>query len=552
MYREEKMTEEQLTSLTAAEGNVASASGTDRYRDDDELPNEAEGSGFGESSNPSNPAGRYDEDEAAEFGFNASSTSKAWMHNLIFDSGLSPFGGHAAALASRSRKQIIAGLLMTLAGIIIVIALLLGGGSACRDDPKFAFVHEGHGDIKRCADWVGNIDRPALLDARCNHQADIGNGVHWTVKDKCQASCGVCIPANADSLRGSISDASDADEGDADCEDSPDFRFIHDGPKNEIKDCASWVQNVNRPALLEARCAHLPNHEGPNFPVKHYCRRTCGLCTPKTSKTSNSSGKTMPVADQNVECPDDSATQIEFDGVLKSCSEYLSTGRPAVLKNRCEHVQLGKWKVKDFCKKLCNNCDGKDDEEATALENLADNQAKSTASDQPAFESLTKVEGSPNDAVSSQATSNEDCEDDLTAIIDNGGTLESCAEYLKTGRPAVLENRCQHDHSDTLKVRDVCKRSCGICGDSGQAVPQFDTKPKLISQPPPKANTCEDDDTFTHDHDGKTSTCVNYIENVGRPNVHASRCNQSVGVRPDTGVELFFRDYCKKSCNVCK
>ena len=533
MYREE-MTEEQLTSLTDV------ASGPDHYRDDDEPPEGS--SGFGGSSNTE---GRYDEDEAAEFGFNASSTSKAWMHNLIFDSGMSPFGRHAASLASRSRKQIIAGLLVTLAGTIIVVAVLLGGSSACKDDPKFAFLHEGHGDIKHCADWVGNIDRPALLEARCNHQADLGNGVYWTVKDKCQATCGVCT-ASADSLRGSISDAGHADEGDADCEDNPDFSFTHDGPKGEIKDCATWVQNVNRPALLEARCAHLPNHKGPNFPVKHYCRRTCGLCTPKTSSSPD---KAKPEVDQHDECPDDSATQIEFDGELKSCSEYLSTGRPAVLKNRCEHVQLEKWKVKDFCKKLCNNCDDKDNEEATALENLVSNQAESTASDLPAFEPLTKVEGSPS---ASQATSSEDCEDDLTAVIDNGGKLESCAEYLKTGRPAVLENRCQHDHSDTLKVRDVCRRTCGICGDSGQAVPHFDTKPKLISQPPPKVNTCEDDATFSHDHDGKTSTCANYIEGVGRPAVHANRCNQSVGVRPDTGVELFFRDYCKKSCNVCK
>ena len=558
MYREEEMPgEEQLTSLTTAEAGVAAAGVTDRDNDADKLPpphaNDAEGSGFGESSNPT---GRYDEGEAAEFGFDTTSTSKAWMTNLIFDSGMSPFGSHAAALASRSRKQIIAGLLATLAGIILLIFVLGGGSSACKDDPTFSFVTEGHGDIKHCADWVGNIARPALLEARCNHQADMGNGVNWTVKDKCQASCGVCTPtSNAESLRGSISDdasdasnASHADEGDPDCQDDPDFRFIHDG-NDEIKDCASWVQNINRPALLEERCAHLPNHEGPNFPVKHYCRLTCGLCTPK-KKTDETKPEEV---DQEVECPDDSATQIEFDGVLKSCAEYLSTGRPNVLQNRCEHVQLEKWKVKDFCKKLCNNCYDEDDEEATALKNLVDSQANPTASDQPAFEPLTILEGSP--IISSQSTSDVACEDDLATQIDNGGNLESCAEYLKTGRPAVLENRCQHDHSDTLKVRDVCRKSCGVCVDpsQGSALPQFDTKPKLISQPPPKVtNTCEDDATFSHDHDGKSSTCSNYIEKVGRPAVHAKRCNQSVGVRPDNGVELFFRDYCKKSCDVCK
>ncbi|EJK49552.1 hypothetical protein THAOC_31559, partial [Thalassiosira oceanica] len=71
--------------------------------------------------------------------------------------------------------------------------------------------------------------------------------------------------------------------------------------------------------------------------------------------------------------------------------------------------------------------------------------------------------------------SDGDCSDDPDYVVlsDAGEPIGKCAEYLATGRPAVLENRCRREQPGGLLVRDYCRLSCSNCdggthdGDTG-------------------------------------------------------------------------------------
>ena len=56
------------------------------------------------------------------------------------------------------------------------------------------------------------------------------------------------------------------------------------------------------------------------------------------------------------------------------------------------------------------------------------------------------------------------CEDDEDfEFAEDDGRVKTCVTYLNTGRPAVLESRCQKELGTGKQVRDFCKIRCGVC-----------------------------------------------------------------------------------------
>ena len=61
------------------------------------------------------------------------------------------------------------------------------------------------------------------------------------------------------------------------CIDDPEFSLMLKSEKN----CASYVANVGRKPLLESRCSSpigIPDEDGFQKLLKHFCRKSCGLC----------------------------------------------------------------------------------------------------------------------------------------------------------------------------------------------------------------------------------------------------------------------------------
>ena len=63
------------------------------------------------------------------------------------------------------------------------------------------------------------------------------------------------------------------------------------------------------------------------------------------------------------------------------------------------------------------------------------------------------------------------------------------------------------------------------------------------------SNECEDDPTFIDANNGKT--CANWMANLGRVNLHVSRCNGGTGIFDKHGEELLLKHFCRESCGMC-
>jgi len=178
----------------------------------------------------------------------------------------------------------------------------------------------------------------------------------------------------------------------------------------------------------------------------------------------------------------------------------------------------------------------------------------------------------PEDFIVSIDTST--CEDISTAIITTDG--HTCEDFIAhVGRVPLHNARCSHESpvknekGETLLVKDVCRLSCGVCGDAwtDSGVPQAQTEAGQAQASQPQApqpqapqpqasatisidtSTCEDNPTAIITTDGHT--CEDFIAHVGRVPLHNARCSHESPVKNEKGETLLVKDVCRLSCGVC-
>ncbi|EJK47798.1 hypothetical protein THAOC_33463, partial [Thalassiosira oceanica] len=233
-----------------------------------------------------------------------------------------------------------------------------------------------------------------------------------------------------------------------------------------------------------------------------------GLAVLDLNITSAPGNGTVPEAEECADHPD--YLVVHDDGTTDTCGDFLSTTRPAVLENRCGKAQPGGGEnrtVRDYCRLTCGNCDG------PALElpktNVTAGEDGGAGGNETAAEDGTEgAEGGADagsgdeadgpdeddifDAVdpsADDADEDEDCYDsDYVVLSDAGEPTEKCAEYLATGRPAVLENRCRKEQPGGLLVRDYCRLTCSNCDADPVSVVPGDGGADSVPGPAPSSD----------------------------------------------------------------
>eukprot|EP00573_Skeletonema_grethae_P000599 CAMPEP_0201685388 /NCGR_PEP_ID=MMETSP0578-20130828/120_1 /ASSEMBLY_ACC=CAM_ASM_000663 /TAXON_ID=267565 /ORGANISM="Skeletonema grethea, Strain CCMP 1804" /LENGTH=379 /DNA_ID=CAMNT_0048169253 /DNA_START=127 /DNA_END=1263 /DNA_ORIENTATION=- len=142
------------------------------------------------------------------------------------------------------------------------------------------------------------------------------------------------------------------------------------------------------------------------------------------------------------------------------------------------------------------------------------------------------------------------------SITTNGG--HTCENYIShVGRVPLHNARCSHESplknekGETLLVKDVCRLSCGVCGDvwTEEGKPQAQEEVSVIETPAavvtePEASptvsidtsTCVDNPTAIITTDGHT--CEDFIAHVGRVPLHNARCSHESPVKNEKGETL--------------
>ncbi|EJK49603.1 hypothetical protein THAOC_31506, partial [Thalassiosira oceanica] len=372
--------------------------------------------------------------------------------------------------------------------------------NACRDDLSFVYLG------KSCASYLAT-GRPNVLKNRCENELDYG----LKVQDYCRKTCSNCPPPVPPSSapnpqpNDAPSESSPADQmvdeplpdGFTVCEDHRTFEF-------EGKSCAVFLDTA-RQAVLKNRCEMLLDN---GKMVQDYCILSCGICIGDTSAPTPqpSSLPTEPPAptSQPIKAPSASPVEappdwsdftvcandptFELDGL--GCDLYLSTGRPSVLKNRCEKELDDGYRVQDYCRLRCDNC--------RTAEELEEEMEALKCVNHPKF----RLQG------------------------------ENCIQFLSTSRPGVLESRCERELENGYKVQDYCRLGCEIC------LPEEETA--APTSQPSLDFTCKNDPTFEVDGKG----CDLYLS-TGRPTVLKNRCEREL----DNGKMV--QDYCRLRCDNC-
>jgi hypothetical protein len=156
---------------------------------------------------------------------------------------------------------------------------------------------------------------------------------------------------------------------------------------------------------------------------------------------------------QQTECSDHPSAQVHGDG--HRCAWIHTTGRVPLRHARCSHETTYKKRngefllVKELCKRSCDECGDTESSAAVATGTKA-----------------AKPEPSPTISIDTST-----CEDNPTAIITTDG--HKCDDFIAhVGRVPLHNARCSHDSplknekGETLLVKDVCRLSCGVCGDA--------------------------------------------------------------------------------------
>ncbi|KAK1747679.1 hypothetical protein QTG54_001642 [Skeletonema marinoi] len=392
------------------------------------------------------------------------------------------------------------------------------------------------------------------------------------------------------------------------CEDNPTAIITTDGHT-----CEDFIAHVGRENLHKARCSHespMKNEKGETLLVKDVCRLSCGVCEmhgrPEASAIISIDTST---------CEDNPTAIITTDG--HTCEDFIAhVGRENLHKARCSHESPMKNEkgetllVKDVCRLSCGVCgdawtgeqqdSGVPQAQTESLE-PATQQAVAQEPQEEMTNWMTPV--TLNNDSSSPVTSSADCKDDLTKVVAIGG--KNCETYFSDSTLVHLQElRCSHqtdiedDSGNVMFVKDICKKSCGLCGDQSNQgtmstfqeapkpeatqpdVPQPEapqpeapqpeapqpaatqpaaTQPQASQPqaPPPQesatisidTSTCEDNPTATITTDGHT--CEDFIAHVGRVPLHNTRCSHESPVKNEKGETLLVKDVCRLSCGVC-
>eukprot|EP00986_Skeletonema_menzelii_P014665 scaffold9929_cov124-Skeletonema_menzelii.AAC.1 len=410
--------------------------------------------------------------------------------------------------------------------------------STCEDHPTAKITPDGH----TCEDFIAHVGRVPLHNARCSHLATSKNekGEPLFVKDVCRLSCGVCgdawtqgpqeeeeeagmpqaqtevrNPANQQSTPATLNDASSSPV--TECKDDL-TKVVAIGGKN----CETYFSDSTMVHLKELRCSHqtdIKDDSAINFLlVKDICKKTCGICTATGQIKEESSTNTAVEASTQIESPSkviiqNTQAQTEGNGVEFSAS----------------------------------------------------------AASKPGASSTVSIDASK-------------CEDNPTATITTDG--HTCEDFIAhVGRVPLHNARCSHESplrnekGEPLLVKEVCRLSCGMCGDAWTQGPQEGdagmpqaqtegsggssgavvTEPEAPKPQPPHpevsstvsidASKCEDNPTATITTDGHT--CEDFIAHVGRVPLHNARCSHESPLRNEKGEPLLVKDVCRLSCGMC-
>ena len=386
--------------------------------------------------------------------------------------------------------------------------------------------------------------------------------------------------------------------------------------------CEDYLAHVGRVNLHNARCSHespMKNEKGETLLVKDVCRLSCGVCgdawtdsgVPQAQTEAGQAQASQPQAPQpqapqpqasatisidTSTCEDNPTSIITTDG--HTCEDFIAhVGRVALHNARCSHESPLKNEkgetllVKDVCRLSCGVCgdawtdSGVPQAQAESLE-PATQQAAAQEPQEEMTNWMTPV--TLNNDSSSPVTSSADCKDDLTKVVAIGG--KNCDTYFSDSTLVHLQElRCSHltdiedDSGNVMFVKDICKKSCGLCGDQSNQgtmstfqeapkpeatqpdVPQPEAPQPAATQPQasqpqaplPQASatisidtsTCEDNPTAIITTDGHT--CEDFIAHVGRVPLHNARCSHESPVKNEKGETLLVKDVCRLSCGVC-
>ena len=303
------------------------------------------------------------------------------------------------------------------------------------------------------------------------------------------------------------------------CSDHP-MAMIPCNHESGFCDC-DWLSHTGRVNLRHARCGADTTYKKKNgefLMIKEVCPATCDECeVTEDAATATTITQIQPKPNEEIVRPPESTETISIDtsectdhptAIIKDCSvdhpgsicncHWIEmTGRPNLHAARCEKespLKNAKGEtlfVKDVCRKSCGACDGggssSNMESQTQVQTPSQVEQESVVQqspqvEEPVVQQSPQIEESVQQVVEQLDTSantisidTSECTDHPTAIIhdcsvDHPGSICNCHWIEMTGRPNLHEARCEKESplknakGETLLVKDVCRKSCGVCG----------------------------------------------------------------------------------------
>jgi len=186
------------------------------------------------------------------------------------------------------------------------------------------------------------------------------------------------------------------------CMDDPEFTIM----VGQERSCASYVANVGRPAVLQNRCERevgIPDENEFQMLLKHFCRKSCGLCT--------------------VEDEAEDISQEEIDIEIKEIAEEIEEKREQDLEEEVREEIKAEQEDENKSDEVTPEDDlDSTEDDASGLNSQADSAAEMRASD-PASEGATTEPGSDEevagDADDQEETQEADSEEETVTGIEN-------------------------------------------------------------------------------------------------------------------------------------
>ena len=131
------------------------------------------------------------------------------------------------------------------------------------------------------------------------------------------------------------------------CIDNPEFSIMLKSEKN----CASYVANIGRRPLLESRCSSpigIPDEDGFQKLLKHFCRKSCGLCGTEDTISEDESDEEIEEDETTASHATTSPPQNHNDDQISEQEQQQSTVMVGHVNNKeyynsndQEHLQSG-------------------------------------------------------------------------------------------------------------------------------------------------------------------------------------------------------------------